>query len=164
MCSNISNKLNIYTKIAQNKRVKILRWFARQDEEVILLAFERQKTHLFKLSQIKEENRSIIYLSAMYLAIDTLYQAGKLPLSKNKGSSLEEIQNITDLQIRQFKKNIEAPKIERLLNLKGKMITLRNDQNMSYRDISKFLKKYHRLDVSHTTIHAFFKHIMEQKE
>ena len=160
---SLSNKLNIHTKLAPDKRAKILRWLAKQNEEMILLAFEKQKTHLFKLNRIKEDNRSIIYLSAMYLAIEELYLAGKLSLSKNKGGDLKDIQDITEIQAKGFKKNTEAPKIERLLNLKSKMIALRNEQNMSYRDISKFLKKYHRLDVSHSTVHTFFRNVIEAK-
>ena len=160
---SLSNKLNIHTKLAPDKRAKILRWLAKQNEEMILLAFEKQKTHLFKLNRIKEDNRSIIYLSAMYLAIEELYLAGKLSLSKNKGGDLKNIQDITEIQAKGFKKNTEAPKIERLLNLKSKMIALRNEQNMSYRDISKFLKKYHRLDVSHSTVHTFFRNVIEAK-
>ncbi len=160
---SLTNKLNAYTKLAPDKRAKVLRWLAKQNEEIVLYAFEKQKGHLFKLHGISEENRSIIYLSAMYLAIDELYLAGKLSLSKNKGGDLKDIQDITEIQAKGFKKNIEAPKIERLLNLKGKMVVLRNDQKMSYRDISKFLKKYHRLDVSHSTVHAFFRNIMESK-
>jgi len=161
---SLSNRLSIYTKLAPDMRAKLLRWLAKQNEEMILLAFKKQKVYLFKLTHTKEENRSIIYLSAMYLAAEELYMAGKLSLSKNKGGSLKDIQDITEIQAKGFKKNIEAPKTERLLNLKGKMVALKNDQNMSYRDISKFLKKYHRLDVSHATVHAFFKNIMGKKE
>lgn len=156
-----NNRLSIYTKLAPDQRAKLLRWLAKQNEEIVLLAFEKQKSHLFKINGIKEENRSLIYLSAMYLAIEELYLAEKLPLTKNKGGDLKDIQDITEIQAKAFKKNIEAPKIEKLLNLKGKMVALRNEQNMSYRDISKFLKKYHRLDVSHSTVHAFFRNILE---
>ncbi len=161
---SLTNKLNIYTKIAKNQRSKILRWFARQNEEVILLAFEKQKEHLFILNKLKESNRSIIYLASIYLAIEELHIAEKLPFSKNKGNNLEDMQDITTLQAKAFKKNTEAPKVEKLLNLKSKVLTLKDEQNMSYRNIAKFLKKYHRLDVSHTTVHTFFKHIMEQEE
>ena len=155
------NRLNIYTKIAPDMRAQLLRWLAKKNEEIVLLVFEKQKNHLFKLNGIKEENRSLIYLSAMYLALEELYLAERLSLSKNKGGDLKDIQNITEMQVKGFKKNTEAPKIERLLNLKGKMVALRNEHKMSYRDISRFLKKHHRLDVSHATVHKFFTNIME---
>ena len=159
----LKTQLNIYTKLAPEQRAKILRWLSKQNEEVILLAFEKQKEQLFKLNHFKEDNRSILYLSAMYLAINDLYQISRAPLSKNRSGDLMNIQNVTNLQIKQFKKDYESQKIDRLMNLKGKLITLKNDENMSYRDISKFLKKYHRLDVSHTTIHTFFKSIIESQ-
>lgn len=161
---SLSNKLNIHTKLAPDKRAKILRWLAKQNEEMILLAFEKQKAHLFKLNRIKEDNRSIIYLSAMYLAIEELYMAGKLSLSKNKGGDLKDIQDITEIQAKSFKKNVKAPKTEKLLNLKAKLVALRNEQNMSYRDISKFLEKFHRLSTSHTTLHIFFKRFIMECE
>ena len=160
---SLRTQLNIYTKLAPEQRAKILRWLSKQNEEVILLAFEKQKEQLFKLNYIKEDNRSILYLSAMYLAIDELYQTSRSSLSKNRSGDLGNIQDVTNLQIKQFRKDHESQKTDRLLNLKGKLITLKNDERMSYRDIAKFLKKYHRLDVSHTTIHTFFKSFMKVK-
>lgn len=159
----LKTQLNIYTKLAPDQRAKILRWLSKQNKEVILLAFEKQKVQLFKLNNIKEENRSILYLSAMYMAINELYQTSRSSLSKNRSGDLMNIQNVTNLQIKQFKKDHDSQKIDRLLNLKGKLITLKNDEKMSYRDIAKFLKKFHRLDISHTTIHTFFKSIIESQ-
>jgi len=160
---SLKTQLNIYTKLAPDQRAKILRWLSKQNEDIILYAFEKQKEQLFKLNHIKEENRSILYLSAMYLAINELYQTSRSPLSKNRSGDLSNIQDVTNLQIKQFKKDYDSQKIDQMLNLKGKLITLKNDEKMSYRDMAKFLKKFHRLDISHTTIHTFFKSIIESQ-
>ncbi len=132
-----------------------------QNEEVILIAFESQKEHLFKLSKLNEKNRSILYLSAMYIAADYLHSAYYKQNSKSRGIDINAVKGVTQLQVKQFKKNIKSVKYDTLLNLKNKILALKDGENLSFREISFFLKKYHRFEVSHSYIATFYQNIKE---
>lgn len=160
---SLKTKLNTYTKLSPLKRSQSLKWITKQNEELILYAFEKQKDYLFKLSKKDETNKSILYLSAFYLAVDELYDLHHGKKGKNKVMNINEIGDITMMQAKHFKREHPSFKYEKLLNLKGKILTLIENQEFSYRQVSKFLKKYHRFEVSHTLIAKFYNDMKENK-
>ena len=156
---SLHKKLNTYTKLSGRQRTKAIKWLARQNEELLLVAFEKQKAKYFKLSKIEEENKSILYLAAYYLAVEELYNTLLQKKRKNKVLNLHEVDDATNLQVKQFKQHHKSEKYEKLLNLKGKIIKLIEEENLSYRAVSEFLKTYHRLEVSHSYIATFYNNI-----
>lgn len=160
---SLKNKLNTYTKLSPLKRSQSLKWIAKQNEELILYAFEKQKNYLFKLSKYEEANKSILYQSAFCLAADELYNLHHAKKGKNKVMNLNEIGDRTTMQIKHFKREQPTVKYDRLLNLKGKILTLIDEEGFSYREVSKFLKKYHRFEVSHTLIGKFYNDMKDTK-
>jgi len=154
---NLCDKLNHYTGLSHQTRTKSLRWLARQPEPLILEAFAKQKEHYFTLSRRSETNKSILYLASLYRAAHDLYAASKRIAKKNRNENIDDVEDITSIQVLQHTKHIPSPKMERMLNLKNKILRLRYQGKMSYRDISDFLRKFHRFEVSHTAIHQFVK-------
>ena len=154
---NLCDKLNRYTGLSHETRTKSLRWLARQSEPMILEAFIKQKEHYFTLSQRNEENKSILYLSSLYKAAHDLYTRSNQATKKNRHENIDDVKDVTSIQVLQHTKHIPSPKMERMLNLKNKILKLRYQGKMSYRDISDFLRKFHRFEVSHTAIHHFVK-------
>jgi hypothetical protein len=124
---------------------------------MILEAFIKQKEHYFTLSQRSEVNKSILYLASLYLATQDLYTSSKQAAKKNRHENIDDVKDVTSIQVLQHTKHIPSPKMERMLNLKNKILRLRYQEKMSYRDISEFLRKFHRFEVSHTAIHQFVK-------
>jgi hypothetical protein len=124
---------------------------------MILEAFIKQKEHYFTLSQRSEVNKSILYLASLYRAAHDLYAASKRIAMKNRHENIDDVEEVTSIQVLQHTKHIPSPKMERMLNLKNKILKLRHQEKMSYRDISDFLRKFHRFEVSHTAIHYFVK-------
>jgi len=160
---SLKHKLNTYTKLSEKRRKKVFKWIVNQNEEVILIAFESQKEHLFKLSKLGEKNKSILYLSAMYMAADHLHSAYYNQNSKSRGIDINAVKGATKLQVKQFKQNVPSVKYDKLLNLKNKIMVLKDDENLSFRQISQFLLKYHRLKVSHSYIATFYHQTKETK-
>ncbi len=160
---SLKTKLNTYTKLSHLKRSQSLKWIAKQNEELILYAFEKQKDYIFKLSNKEETNKSILYLSAFYLAANELYDLHHAKNCKKKVTNIDEIGDITTMQAKHFKQAQPSVKYDRLLNLKGKILALIEEQEFSYRQVSKFLKKYHRFGVSHTLIAKFYNDIKDDK-
>jgi len=159
---NTEKKLNSLTKLSQSQRQKALKWLARQNEALILSAFVKQRDYFFKLSN-KEENKSILYLCAFYLATDELYTLLQSKKKKEKLQNLHEIGNATSLQVKQFKQHQPSEKWNKLLNIKNKIFKLIEEENLSFREVSKFLKTYHKLQVSHTYIATFYNALKELK-
>lgn len=159
---SLKHKLNKYTKLSPLTREQSIKWIVKQNEELILYAFERQKDYFFRISKHEEENKSLIYLSAFYLAADELYNLHHGKKGKNKVTNIDDIGDKTMMQIKHFKQEKPSVKYDRLLNLKRKILTLIEKENFSYREVSGFLKKYHRFDVSHTLIGKFYNDIKEK--
>ncbi len=160
---SLQKKLNKYTKLSPDKRTKALKWMAKQNEDLILVCFEKQKENYFKLSKIDEENRSILYLSSLYLAAEELYTLLQGKKKKNRLQNLHEVKDVTGLQAKQFKQRYSSEKWDKLLNIKSKILRLIDHENLSFREVSKFLKKYHRLEVSHSYIATFYQKMKEIK-
>jgi hypothetical protein len=63
---------------------------------------------------------------------------------------------INAIKLRAGKQKRNTSKREKLLGLWAIVKTLKIDQNMSYRQISEYLKKYHKLEVAHSLIHKIW--------
>lgn len=160
---NLKNKLNLLTKLSEEKRSKAIKWVAKQNEEFIHLLFEKQKDHYFNISNAKDE-KTVLYQSAIYLAANELYDAHRTLNTKNRKSNVNDISDTTKAQARQFNKYTRAtPKTDKLLNLKGKILTLKDGEDYSFEKISAFLKRYHEIDVSHTWIRKVYNDIKDEK-
>jgi len=153
---SLKNKLDIYTKLSTKKRKKVIKWLVNQDEEIILMAFEKQKEYFFQLSKQDEPNKSVLYLSALYMAVDHLYGTYYSQNSKRREMDLHSLQGATRLQAKKLKRTAQSMKYDKLLNLKNKILVLKNEENLSFRQISEFLLKYHELEVSHSYIATFY--------
>lgn len=145
------------------RRKKVLKWLANQNEEIVLMAFESQKEFFFSLSKVNEENRSILYLGALYMAADNLYSLYHAQTSKNRDIDIHAVQGATHMQAQKLKKSIASDKYDKLLNLRNKILALKDEECLSYRQISEFLKRYHRVEVSHSYIAKFYNEMKEKK-
>lgn len=157
--NDIAQKITKYTRLSLEQRNKAIRWLARQNEAIIYLTFQKQKECFFALSKINEEDKSLVYLCALYLATNELFNLQKSMDSKSKSLNLQDVADVTALQAKAFQKNRIAYKYEKLLNLQSKITTLIEKEKLSFRDVAKFLEKYHRLKVSHTLVHQFYRDI-----
>lgn len=159
---NIPQQLDQYTKLSSSQRRKSLKWLSRQSEELLLVSFERQRDEYFKLSKIDEDNKSLLYLSAFYISVYGLYSTLNGKQGKNRAMNIGEVKDVTSLQAKQFKRHLDSEKWDKLLNLKSKILKLKDDEGLSFRELSEFLLRYHRLEVSHTYVANFYRKISEE--
>ena len=154
--TQIEHKISLYTKLSRDKRSKLLRWLARQNEDIIHLTFKKQKEYYFSLSKNQEADKSLLYMVALYLATFELYNSLNKNKGKNKNLSLYAMKDTTTLQVKQLKKKKPSQKYERLLNLQGKLLLLIDGEGLSFREVSVFFETYHRFKVSHTLIRQVY--------
>jgi len=160
---DISKKLNLYVQLSQKVRSKLLRWAVRQNEDLLYEAFLRQKDHVFALSRYKNEDKSVLYFAAFILAVNDLYSLVYPSKGKNRLEQLNEVEDATSIVVIKDRQRRGSPIWNKLLNLKSKILVLKDEERLSFRQISNFLKRYHKLEVSHSYISSFYHQIKEKK-
>ena len=133
ICESIT-KLNLE---AQNQR---LRLFAKMDITTKLKILTSQKQLFYKLkSAYSDVDNAILTLSSLVLAIDFV------------AKELDDV-NLNAIKLR-GKNNKAKIKRQKVLGYWAIVRTLKLEQNMSFRDIATYFAKYHKLEVSYSTIY-----------
>ena len=136
------------TQLDSKDQKRLLHLFARLNELLRVEIFENQRTifHKIKSKYIDIENNTIGYCSFI-LAI----------------KEFESNVNFDELQSIKFENQYRKIDInEKLSTVVSVIIQLREKQNFTYRDIAKYLKKNHRINVAHSTIFRFYNQIKDK--
>ena len=136
ICESIT-KLNLES---QNQN---LRLFARVDlkTKLQILQFQKQIFHKLKGAHSDVDN-TILTLSSLILAIDAVVK------------ELDDI-NLNAIKLR-GKNNKAKIKRQKVLGYWAIVRTLKLEQNMSFRDIATYFAKYHKLEISYSTIYELW--------
>lgn len=148
MSKSTIEKLTKLNQVAQNQR---LRLFAKVDITTKLKILQHQKSifHMFRNSHDDLDN-AVITLASIILAIDGFRK---------------ELDNVNLNVIKIRGKNCKTKvKRQKLLGYWAIVKTLRMKEKMSFRDISKYFGKYHKLEVSYSTIYELWTELENNKE
>jgi hypothetical protein len=159
--------ISIYTKISESDRKRLCRWFCQQNLEVTFEVFKTQKKHFFRLKEQhrpEQEDLNILSAAAFFLSVKEVYETIHGQNRKNHNFDLSQVSSATKLRAKQIKTKKRGDKYEKLLNLKNVVMSLIDDQGLSYRQASQYLSKYHRFSVSHTLIGEFYKNLKGEKQ
>ena len=139
ICESIT-KLNLES---QNQN---LRLFARVDlkTKLQILQFQKQIFHKLKSAHSDVDN-TILTLSSLILAIDAVVK------------ELDDI-NLNAIKLR-GKNNKAKIKRQKVLGYWAIVRTLKLEQNMSFRDIATYFAKYHKFQISYSTIFEMWNEI-----
>ena len=123
-----------------------LRLFARVDLAMKLHILQFQKPLFHKLkSAYGDVDNAVITLASLVLSIDAV--AKELDLIKLNAMKLKVQPNKMKL------------KRQKLIDYWAIIKTLRNEQNMSFRQIAKYIQKYHKFEISHSMIQKIWNEI-----
>lgn len=137
------NICEVLTKISLESQNQKLRYFAKVELSTKLEIFQYQKQLFHKLKSVHSDvDNTILTFSSLILAIDSVIK--KL-----------NIINLNAIRIRGKNNKIKI-KRQKVLDLWAIVRTLKLEQNMSFRDISSYLKKYHKFEVSYSTIYELW--------
>lgn len=140
------NTLENITKLSYESQNQRLRLFARVDLDTKIKIIKLQKATFHKYRNIHRGiDNSTLTLASLINAIDL--EIG----NKDK----------VDLNVVKFKAKQSRRKIkrEKLLSYWSIVKTLKEKENMSFCDISKYFLKYHKLEVSYSTIYTMWHEI-----
>lgn len=131
------------TKFSLEMQNQNLRLFARVDLQTKLQILQLQKQLFHKLkSAYSSLDNTILTLSSLILAIDAV------------AKELDDV-NLNAIKLR-GKNNKAKIKRQKVLGYWAIVRTLKLEQNMSFRDIATYFAKYHKLEVSYSTIYELW--------
>lgn len=137
------------TKFSLEMQNQNLRLFARVDLQTKLQILQIQKQLFHKLkSEYSDVDKAILTLSSLILAVDEV--------TKKLDSE--------DLNTAKFKASQRRARSKRdkILAYWAIVKWLKNEQLMSFRDITSYLLKYHKLSVAHSTIATLWNELEQQ--
>lgn len=145
------NEVERLTQMPEDFQNQQLRFFARLNLEMRLKILSNQKQifHKLKGSHPNTDN-ALLSLSSLLIAI------------KKETYSLDAI-DLNVIKIR-GKNNKRRMKRDILLGYWAIIKKLKNDEAMSFREISLYLRKYHQQEISHSTIFAVWVEIEKNQK
>lgn len=148
-----NDNILLHTNISIFMIKKLDNFFSKQTIQIKNDIFSEKRNEFFKL---KNENPSADFaaleLAAFYNAIQIFYNLKEKATMKNKTMSLKEIEKYEDYLLKSSSYLKKISKKEDFLLDKSSIINSLISENKSYREISLFLKKHYKLDISHTYI------------
>jgi hypothetical protein len=144
------NEIQKLTQLSDEAQSQQLRFFARATLEIRLKILTNQKQIFHKLRGLHTNiDNVLLTLSSLLLAI------------KEETYSLDPVDmNLIKLR---GKNNKRRMKRDILLGYWAIIKKLKKDEGMSFREISLYMRKYHHLNIAHSTIYAIWNEIEKNK-
>jgi len=143
-------------KQSQEQQKSTLRYLSRCPPEISIQILANKILIFHKLRQENGDvDKGVLEYCALILSIKSHHDDELSLKSKSfAGIEIDEIRNISRKKANQFIRTIKKPdpKREKLLTYWAIVRTLKLEQNFSFRQITLYLKKYHRFEVVHSTI------------
>jgi len=138
-----------------------LRFFSRINIDMRVEIFEYHKKIFYRLKQVhKNKSHAVLSYCAFILSIQKFVnELEKMDLKDYENLSLEDIKKISQKKANLFliKKSRKKTKRDKLIGYWAIVKSLKNDEKFSFRQISEYLKKYHKFEVGHTLIYTLWK-------
>ncbi|MGE4444853.1 MAG: hypothetical protein AB7E37_07800 [Candidatus Altimarinota bacterium] len=148
-----NDNILLYTNISVLTLKKLDYFFRNQNLEVKIDIFTEKRNEFFRLkNENPSANFSALELAAFYNAIQIFYNLQEKAIKKNKTMSTAEIKKYGNFLIKSSTSLKKISKKENFLLDKSSIICGLISENKSYREISLFLKKHYKLNISHTYI------------
>ena len=147
MQKEILRNCEIITKMNQETQNQMIRTFTKLDISVKVDVFKEQKVIFHKLKNINFiADNSILTYASFVLAIEVVI--------KNTNQV-----NLKAIKLRTKNAKKQNQKREKLLSYWSVVKTLKLEQNYSFREISDYLLKYHRFEVSYSLVYQTWNEI-----
>ncbi|MCX6051048.1 MAG: helix-turn-helix domain-containing protein [Campylobacterales bacterium] len=136
-------ELEKLTKMSIEIQNQQLRFFAKVDISTKLKILEYQKTLFHKLKNLHSDaDNAVLTLASLILAINFVV------------GELDDV-NLNAIKLRGKNTKVKV-KRQKVLGYWAIVRTLKLEQNMSFREIAAYFAKYHKLEVSYSTIYELW--------
>jgi hypothetical protein len=143
MNNSKSTACETITKLNQESQNQKLRLFAKVDITTKLKILDLQKQLFHKLKNAHSDvDNTILTLSSLILAVNSVEK------------EFDDV-NLKAIKLR-AKNSKTKVKRQKVLGYWAIVRTLKLEQNMSFRDIATYFAKYHKLEVSYSTVYELW--------
>ena len=147
----MQNKITNLLRMTYEQQKQILRSFSKLPIEACIQVFQGHRQIFYTLKNShKNTDLAILSYISFVLSVNE-YITNTTDIDKN---SLD----VRAKSIRRFGKR------EKLLSKWALIKELKNDKDLSFRQIVKYLQKYHKLGVAHSTVYDLWKELEENKK
>lgn len=130
---------------------KLDNFFKKQNEEIKLDIFSEKRNEYFKLkNQFPSIETSMLEMASFYSSIFNFYKLNQNTSSKNKSMSTAELKKFNDFSIKSVTKQKYIARKENFLLDKSSIVNDLIAKKRSYREMSDYFKRFHKMKVSHT--------------
>lgn len=152
------------SQMSEAERGRLVRWLSRQNTAVLIEVKKAEKKQFFRLKNLAISNEmDEVSTLAFLVAVKQIYKKIADKRSKNKTGDLNDIKSPIKLRVKQLGRPKKREKYEKMLNLISTIFSLRDEEELSYNKISKYLLKWHKLEVSHTYVRKFYIDLNKEK-
>lgn len=142
-----------YSNITIHQIKDLDNFWKNQNLEIKNEIFSEKRNEFFKLKNLTPSaDNTALEIASFYNAINNFYNLKKKGIEKNKTFSTTEIRKYEDFIIKSSKKAKRISKKESFLLDRSSIVQSLINEDYSYREMSSFFKKNHRIDISHTYI------------
>jgi len=158
--------ISVLTKTDDVSRQRLLKWLAGQPDPIRIEAMGLMAA---SYHQIEEDhlNQGERYYAALCTALKSMRQVEKGLARKSPDHDLKAVAKITKIQtarIRAQRTRKSSPKRKRLMGMWGLVEQLRTKEQLSFREISSFLKRYKHFEISYIHIRNIWAELKAEHE
>ena len=153
------------TGIPSSEEDKLIRFFYRLGTRARVEAFKLELDLYRKHFHERERGKIPEFTYAMFLlAIKSMHKV-ELQLKIKKALSLQEAGKITKLRIERLKakKRVKKSNKREYVEQNLAMIKQLRDAGLSWRDVSTYIKKYHRVKIAPSYLHMICKDVLNSE-
>lgn len=159
------NTMDQCTGIGIFDRQKSLKWLAKQNDLIVYEVFKLQKKYFYRFKSGYPNVSPILMAQVTFFEGLREYISDLEDLNrKNRSTNFGYMKKVSKERAKQFRKPRLSPKHEKLLNLQNVVLNLRDVEGYSSRDVSAYMLKIHKFEISHTEILKFEKLMKKGKE
>ena len=147
--------ISLLTKTDEASRQRLLKWLARQPDAIRIEAMGLMAASYHQIREESPLNQAEKYYAALCTALKSMRQVEKGLARKSPDHDLKAVAKITKIQaarIRAHRTRKPSPKRKRLMGMWGLVEQLHTREQLSFREIAKFLKTYKHFEISYIHI------------
>lgn len=148
-----NDNILLHTNISIFMLKKLDNFFSKQTIQFKNDIFSEKRNEFFKLkNEHPSADFAVLELAAFYISINNFYDLKEKAIKKNKTMSTQDIKKYESYLIKSSFSSKKVSQKENFLLDKSSIINSLISENISYREISLFIKNRYKINISHTYI------------
>ena len=145
--------------LTELQRRDLCRWYARLPETVRIEACRLQTDLIRQHRQRQQSGRTAEFLFAMLMLALQMMRSVEGGLDRKGRLTLDQARRISEIRLARSqadRASRKSPTRQKLELRHAEMVRRLRGEGLSWREVAAYLKRYHRMEVSHTYLRLLF--------